>query len=589
MFRHHTISLAALSLALAGCATQTPHTETALASEPAASSQAELDAIFAAYAALDTQNDPITAAAYGDTQALARMPSVSPETRAAQKSALEDIRAQLDALPTDAPDATNRKLLSDLIDQQLTSIAFDEDRLPFTNDWGPHSLLFYAIADTPVRNSDEAALLVQRLEAAPAYIRENTANMRRGIETGFVGSRSTTQIIIADMEKADYSRLTAPFADADPQIKARAETAAAETRTALEEAITFLKSDYLPATHELSAARDQPDGEAWYRFRVATETGSDLTPDEIHAIGLEEVARIRARMEAIIEEVEFEGSFADFLAFLRTDPQFYAGTPEELLEKASEMAKRADGFLPQMFETLPRLPYTVKPVPDEIAPTYTTGRYYTGSQHQGRAGIYYVNTYDLGARPLYELPALTLHEAVPGHHLQIALAQELDNQPDFRRNLMTTAFVEGWGLYAESLGEDADFYRTPYERFGRLSYEMWRACRLVADTGLHWKGWSVEQARTCFTDNSALSEHNIETELQRYVSWPAQALAYKIGEIEFHRLRTKAETALGEDFNIRTFHDVLLQQGGIPFNVVEANLDAWISEQTADEIPANED
>jgi len=304
-----------------------------------------------------------------------------------------------------------------------------------------------------------------------------------------------------------------------------------------------------------------------------------VTPDQIHQIGLSEVARIRARMDVEMKASGWTGDFAGFLNFLRTDPQFYAPTREALIEKASEMAKRADGGLPALFATLPRLPYDVQPVPPQIEDNYTTGRYNGGSMQNGVAGHYVVNTSKLNQRPLYELPALTLHEAVPGHHIQIALQQEAEGQPYFRRQANVSAFTEGWGLYAEYLGEEMGFYRTPYERFGRLSYEMWRACRLVADTGLHWMGWTEEQARACFRDNSALAPHNIETELQRYIGWPGQATAYKIGEIRLREIRARAERELGSKFNIRTFHDALLTEGPLPLALLDRRMDAWIAEE----------
>ena len=330
-----------------------------------------------------------------------------------------------------------------------------------------------------------------------------------------------------------------------------------------------------------ASARALPDGERYYGWLARHYTTTSLTPDQIHALGVSEVARIRAEMDATIAQAGFKGSFADFLAFLRSDPRFYATSRQQLLEKASEIDKRIDDRLPAFFATLPRLTFGVRPVPAEIEEGYTTGRYWEGSPKQGIAGGYMVNTSHLDQRPLYELPALTLHESVPGHHLQIALAQERDDLPFFRRNADVTAFTEGWGLYAESLGEDMGIYRDPYERFGRLSYEMWRACRLVADTGLHWLGWTREQARACFTDNTALAPKNIEVELDRYVSWPGQALAYKIGEIRLQALRRRAQQALGPRFDIRRFHDEILQAGPLPLDLLETRVDAWIGAQKA--------
>jgi uncharacterized protein (DUF885 family) len=294
------------------------------------------------------------------------------------------------------------------------------------------------------------------------------------------------------------------------------------------------------------------------------------------------VARIRAEMDGVMREAGWTGDFASFLHFLRTDPQFYATSREDMMEKASEIAKRIDDKLPTLFRnSLPRLPYGVRPVPREIEDQYTTGRYNSGSFELGIAGGYMVNTGKLDQRPLYELPALTLHEAVPGHHLQIANQQELTDLPWFRRNANVTAFVEGWGLYSEYLGIEMGIYRNPYERFGKLSYEMWRACRLVADTGIHAMGWDIEQARSCFRDNSALSPHNIETELQRYIGWPGQALAYKIGELKFKELRHRAEAELGDRFDVRAFHDFVLRGGPLPMDLLDQRVNGWIAAQKA--------
>jgi uncharacterized protein (DUF885 family) len=286
-------------------------------------------------------------------------------------------------------------------------------------------------------------------------------------------------------------------------------------------------------------------------------------------------------MDAVRAEAGFTGTHAEFLAFLRGDPRFYVTTREELLEKASTLAKRIDDQLPRFFGTLPRLTYGVRPVPAEIEKGYTSARYFSGSASQGVAGGFMVNTYALDQRGLYELPALALHEAVPGHHLQIALAQELQGVPAFRRDADMTAFVEGWALYSESLGTEMGIYRTPYENFGRLSMEMWRACRLVSDTGIHWLGWSLDEARKCFTDNTALSSLNIENELARYVGWPGQALGYKVGELKIKALRKRAETALGPKFDIRRFHDAVLLAGPLPMDLLEARIDAWIATEKA--------
>ncbi len=349
-----------------------------------------------------------------------------------------------------------------------------------------------------------------------------------------------------------------------------------KVRPAQRDFVAFLETEYLPASRKSLAARSLPDGERYYSWLVSDHTTTTQTPDAIHAAGLAEVTRIRAEMETVRAETGFKGDFKAFLAMLRSDPRFYATSREDLLEKASRIAKRIDDKLPGWFATLPRLTYGVRPVPADIEANYTTGRYFSGSPSQGVAGGYMVNTAKLDQRPLYELPALTLHEAVPGHHLQIALSQELPGVPAFRRNAGVTAFTEGWGLYAEKLGGEMGIYQDPYERFGRLSYEMWRACRLVADTGIHWRGWSLDQARGCFTDNTALSPLNIEVELARYVSWPGPALAYKTGEMKVVQLRARAQAELGDRFDIRRFHDAVLLAGPLPLDLLESRIDSWV-------------
>jgi len=298
-------------------------------------------------------------------------------------------------------------------------------------------------------------------------------------------------------------------------------------------------------------------------------------------LGLAEVARIKAEMLDVLRQVKWQGSFPEFLQFLRSDPRFYAKTPEELLKQASYIAKRMDGKLPSLFKTLPRQPYGVEPVPADIAPKYTGGRYNGAPIDGTRAGTYWVNTYALETRPLYNLEALTLHEAVPGHHLQTSLQQELKDLPKFRRYDYVNAFGEGWGLYSERLGLEAGFYQDPYSNFGRLSYEMWRACRLVVDPGMHWKGWTRDQALEYMSQNTALSLHEVTTEIDRYIGWPGQALAYKMGELKIRELRARAEAALGPRFDVREFHDAVLRNGSVPLPVLEAQIDAFIAKAKA--------
>ncbi|HWK75391.1 MAG TPA: DUF885 family protein [Povalibacter sp.] len=555
-----------------------------------------LATVIADYEKFQKQVDPVTAGQEGDRDALRRLPDVRPQAEAAQLEALKAFRqrlADIDAGQLAADSALNHALLSHLVSEAIEEAGFDFSRIAFQNDDGFHTLADYLARTTSIASREDADAWMARLEALPDWYDQNVANLRRGIETRLTQPRIVVNRVLevarrqADM-KAQDSPLFLPFTRLPATIPASAQ---AEYRTKALQLIdsrilpaqkafaAFLARDYLPAARRSIAWRSTPNGEASYRFLARRETTTNMTPDEIHQLGLSEVARIRGLMEKTITETGFKGSFADFLQMLRTDPRFYAHTPQELLEKASEIAKRADDRLPPLFGTLPRLTYGVRPVPPEMAEGYTTGRYWGGSPTLGQAGGYMVNTSHLDQRPLYELPALTVHEAVPGHHLQIALSQELTGLPYFRRNLGPTAFVEGWGLYSEFLGEEMGIYRDPYERFGRYSYEMWRACRLVADTGIHWLGWDIEKARSCFTENSALAPHNIQTELERYISWPGQALAYKIGELRFRALRSEAEKALGERFDVRQFHDVVLLGGALPMDVLETRVRAWIRTQ----------
>src|SRR5581483_1419097 len=369
-------------------------------------------------------------------------------------------------------------------------------------------------------------------------------------------------------------------ADEQKQLRARAlELVGRGVKPAQREFLRFLEKTYQPKARKTLGIESVRNGPAYYAYLVRRHTTTAMTPDEVHQLGLKEVARIHAEMEQVIAQTGFKGSFQEFQADLRGNPRFYVTTREALLEKASTLAKRIDGELPKWFGLLPRLTYGVREVPREIEESYTSARYWPGSPEQGQAGGYMVNTSHLDQRPLYELPALTLHEAVPGHHLQIALAQENKAIPLFRRDDDLTAFVEGWALYSEKHGVDMGVYRDPYEQFGRLSMEMWRACRLVVDTGIHHAGWSRDQAIADMSANTALAQKNIEVEVDRYIGWPGQALGYKIGELKILELRHRAEGALGEKFDIRRFHDLVLGEGPLPLDILEQRVDAWIEEQ----------
>ena len=557
-----------------------------------------LEALISDYEAWTLSDDPFEAGRRGDRDALARLPDPTPAADARRRAALSGFRDRLLRIPASrlGPEAAlNRDFLDWTLSRRLASLDFDEARMPFSSDGGFDQTLGYVAGGLPMRSEADARAWIARLRALPAYYDAHVANARRGAKAGFTQPRPTVvQVLERARRAADLSPeadpLLAPLARLPADLpQPLREALLADGRRALAEGVqparrrfvAFLESEYLPAARPELAARSLPGGEAYYRWLAADHTTTALTPDQIHQVGLDEVARIRREMDGVMAETGFKGDFPAFLALLRSDPRFYARSREELLEKASRIAKRIDNELPAWFATLPRLSYGVRPVPSDIEETYTTGRYFGGSAARGVSGGYMVNTSRLDQRPLYELPALTLHEAVPGHHLQIALAEEAAGVPEFRRNADVTAFTEGWGLYAEKLGGEMGIYRDPWERFGRLSYEMWRACRLVADTGIHWKGWSLEEARACFTDNSALSPLNIEVELARYVSWPGQALAYKVGEMRIVALRETARRELGERFDIRRFHDAVLLAGPLPLDMLEARLRDWTRAEAA--------
>lgn len=558
-----------------------------------------LASLLADYEAYLRAVDPINAGMEGDRAALSRMPDSSRAFEVAQEPVLRgfaDRLAAIDAAGLGDDDRLNHSFLTYVLQRSLARIPLDTGRIDaFNSEGGPGQGLAYLASVTRIVTTADAEAWIARLEAMPRSYADQLANARRGLDTGLVQSRSIVEnaltLIGPEAEVTpDADPLLKPFQTLPASIPA-AQQASLRERAARavadgimpqrREWARFLREDYLPRAPETLGLVHRPGGRDLYAFLVHGFTTTDMTPDDVHAIGLQEVARIRGRMNAEMQAAGWTGDFASFLTFLRTDPQFYATTREQLLEKASEMAKRADDGMPALFGTLPRLPYGVRPVPRAIEANYTTGRYNPGSLENGIAGGYMVNTSSLDQRGLYELPALTLHEGVPGHHHQIALQQEAEDGPYFRKSVDVTAFTEGWGLYAEFLGEEMGFYRTPYERFGRLSYEMWRACRLVSDTGLHWLGWDLEQARACFRDNSALAPLNIETELQRYIGWPGQATAYKIGEIRLRAIRTRAEAELGDRFDIRRFHDALLVDGPLPMGLLDARMDRWIAEEKA--------
>lgn len=488
----------------------------------------------------------------------------------------------------------NADLFGAVLEERLAERAYEPWRIPFVSDSGFHTSATMAIEAIPFKTIKHYEDYLARLSKLDGYVAQNIANMRAGLETGFTMPRAILEKVAPSfkalaVDRAVDSAFYAPFDTMPESIpetdRARLQKAAMDVLNqrllpAWRGLYAFFTEDYMPAARDTLGVTSLPDGDAYYAMLIRQYTTLDLSAQEIHRIGLSEVARIKSEMEAIIDGLGFEGSFADFLEFLRTDPQFYAKTGQELLNRAAWIAKQADEKLPAFFKTLPRMPYGVRAVPDAIAPNYTTGRYW-GPVDGVRGGLYMVNTHALDKRPLYSLPSLTLHEAVPGHHLQIALAREIKDVPEFRRAMYVTAFGEGWGLYTEKLGVEMGIYETPYEQFGRLTYEMWRAGRLVVDTGIHAMGWSRDEAVAFFTENSALSLHNINTEVDRYISWPGQALGYKMGELKLLELRARAEKALGDRFDIRAFHDAVLENGSLPLPILEQMIDRYIERETA--------
>jgi len=503
---------------------------------------------------------------------------------------------KIDPSKLGAEDRLNYNYFALMLESEINSMEFhsyQDYQHPISKASGFHTSfpdLYQLLSFETTRDYEN---YLARLNGLKKYFEENIDQMRFNLRIGLIPPRITLEgvaeaisaQIVDDPAQSvffePFKKFPVTIGGVDQErLIDEAHTAIAESVVpAYEALLKFFNKKFYPASRSSIAAADLPNGREYYRQRIRFFTTLDLSPEEIHETGQSEVRRIRAEMEDVIRQTGFTGDFKAFIEFLRTDPRFYVDTPEALLKETGYLMKRIDGELPRLFKTLPRLSYGIRPVPDFSAPGKTTAYYMPGTGDGTKAGVYYVNTYDLKSRPLYEMEALSLHEAVPGHHLQIALQQELTDLPNFRRFYQFTSYVEGWALYAERLGLEMGLYTDPYSNFGRLSYEMWRACRLVVDTGMHALGWSRQQAIDFMAANTSSTLLNIQNEIDRYIAWPGQALAYKIGELKIRELRARAENKLGTKFNIREFHDVILLSGSLPLQVLEERVDQWLSAQ----------
>lgn len=534
---------------------------------------------------------------YKGRHPLGKWPSSSYGYQKTKSDRLKQYATALEAID-DASLSVQEKISKEVmlisLRDQMDMVNYKMIFIPFDAEGGFYNQLSYVLPDLPFDSAENYYDYLAWLPNYETILRENIELMRKGLEEGIVAPKvivkNTLELLKPwAVENYRQSPFYAPIAQMPETIgqtdreaiEQMSEKAIGDLSATYQAVQTFFTNEYLPAAKENPGIGFLPRGKEYYENRVRHYTTLPLSPDSIHNLGISEVARIRGAMEGIMEEVNFEGSFADFIQFLRTDKQFYAKTPQELLNYASWLSKKAEGQLPKFFNSLYTLPFTVEPVPASIAPTYTAGRYVEGSWETRRPGIYWVNTYNLKSRPLYTLPALTLHEAAPGHHLQGAIAAEIKDIPAFRNKYYISAFGEGWGLYCEYLGEEMGMYTTPFELFGRYTYEMWRACRLVVDTGIHSKGWTRDEALKYLAENTALSIHEVTTEIDRYIAWPGQALSYKVGEIKIKYLRKKSEEALGDRFDIGEFHAAILQNGSVPLSLLEMQIDAYIEKALA--------
>ncbi|MGX7953075.1 DUF885 domain-containing protein [Tsuneonella sp. HG249] len=557
-----------------------------LSAQPARSdADRALRSLYETYWAWQVADNGWTEKADGSVEPGAKVPSATAEAFRARAAKAAEFRAQLvaiDAAALSAEERVNAAVLRAALDETIGDAKFSEWEMPFDSDSN-----FWSYWDEPaaLQTVAEYENYIARMNALPRAFGEHIANARAGLKRGFsvpaetlVGrDASVAANVVGTPEEspfwAAFAQMPARFSEADRARLLAEGRAAISGRVvpAYSRLLTFLREEYLPKTRKVIMAEAMPQGPAYYAQQLRQYTTLDVTAEQVHETGLAEVARIEAAMRAIMDEVGFTGSIAEFNEKLRTDPQFIARTPDELMGVSAYVAKRVDGKLADYFGFLPRRRFEIRPVAEAIAPFYTAGR--------GGLDSCQMNTHNLASRPLYNIPALTLHECAPGHSFQMAFQREVAGEtPKFRRNLYFSGMGEGWGLYTEYLGQEMGIYRTPYERFGRLSYEMWRAVRLVIDPGIHHYGWTRDDAVRYLADRTALSRHEVETEVDRYISWPGQATAYKLGELTILRLRARAEKELGAAFDLRKFHDVVLALGSVPLPVLETRIDAYIAD-----------
>jgi uncharacterized protein (DUF885 family) len=551
------------------------------------SADARLRVLYDGYSAWESRESGYFENGRGEIESAAYLPHVDEASQLRRAAHLQELLRQLNAIPAlqlSPDEKVNAEIFRTVLENAISDAHFRTWEMPFNSD---SSFWTYLDASQPFDDAAGYRRYIARLRDIPRYFDEQIVNMRAGLARGFSVPRATLNgrdksvatFIGDDPEKSSFYK---PFQRFPSNISpAEQEALRTQARAAIDQSVMpayrkllgFIQNDYLPKARTTISAHYLPDGDAFYRAQVREYTTTDMTPEQIHRLGLSEVARIDTEMQEVMRESGFKGSMAEFLKFLKSDPQFYAKTPDELLGVSSYVAKRVDGVIGQHFGLLPRKRFGIIPVPDALAPFYTSGR--------GGLESCQMNTYDLPVRPLYNIPVLTLHECEPGHSFQMAIASEQKALPAFRRNLYFSGMGEGWGLYSEWLGNELGIYRTPYEKFGQLSYEMWRAARLVIDTGIHQHDWSRSQAIDYLASHTALTQHEVETEVDRYISWPGQALAYKLGELTIRRLRTEAETKLGSKFDERRFHDAILTLGSVPLNVLEDRIHGFIREEAA--------